>query len=154
MQSFHHDRDDFRMLKAFACLTETTATSGPHEFVGETHTFDALVSLMNRKAWISVRQENDFLNWMEQHRKSDADVLRNFPRENIRTITGPRGSTFFEDTRGLHRGLPPVDAPRLVFEICYTLLPRHNVQYAQIPRPSAPAPLEPGAAYATRLFYR
>lgn len=153
MQNFHHDRDDFRMLKVFCYLTDTTATSGPHEFVDETHSFEALLGFMGRRLWTSTTEQKKFLEWMEVHRKEDSDVAGMFPKENIRTITGPRGSSFFEDTRGLHRGLPPVDAPRLAFEICYSMAPKFNSSYAPIPRPCAVA-ADPGAAYANRLFYR
>lgn len=153
MQNFHHDRDDFRMLKVFTYLTDTTETTGPHQFVEETHSFDALVGLMRRKTWTSAQQQLEFLRWMEVHRKDDGDVARNFPKENIRTITGARGSTFFEDTRGLHRGLPPVSGPRLAFEICYALVPKYNGEYAPIPYPCDPGPLSPATAYANRLFY-
>lgn len=153
MQNFHHDRDDFRMLKVFAYLTDTSEASGPHEFVEETHSYEALTAFMKRQDWTDQRQQA-FLDWMEVHRKQDSDVARTFPKENIRTITGPRGSTFFEDTRGLHRGLPPVSAPRHVFEICYCLAPKLNTTYAPIPRACVPSPLEAGAAYATRLFYK
>lgn len=154
MQNFHHDRDDFRMLKVFCYLTDTTPTSGPHEFVEETHSFDSLVTFMGRRAWASAAEQHKFLNWMEVHRKEDADVMRIFPKENIRTITGARGASFFEDTRGLHRGLPPIDAPRLVFEICYSLAPKFNATYTPVPRPCVPADTSPAAAYATRLFYQ
>ncbi len=153
MQHFHHDRDDFRMLKLFCYLTDVTPTSGPHEFVEETHSFDALLGLMGRRKWQSAAEQKEFLQWMEAHRKEDADVSRMFPAENIRTITGPRGATFFEDTRGLHRGLPPVNAPRLAFEICYALTPKHNGVYAPIALPCAVA-AGPGASYANRLFYQ
>ena len=153
MQNFHHDRDDFRMLKVFSYLTDTTPTSGPHEFVDETHSFDGLLAFMGRKRWSSTAEQKQFLEWMEVHRKDDADVRRAFPKENIRTITGPRGSTFFEDTRGLHRGLPPVDAPRLAFEICYSLTPKFNGTYAPVPRPCAMGD-DPSTTYATRLIYQ
>ncbi len=152
MQHFHHDRDDFRMLKVFCYLTDVTRTSGPHEFVDETHSFDALIGFMGRRTWLSTAEQKQFLEWMEVHRKEDADVARQFPRESIRTITGARGSSFFEDTRGLHRGLPPVDTPRLVFEICYSLAPKFNSTYAPIPRPCAVTG-DQGSSYANRLFY-
>lgn len=153
MQYFHHDRDDFRMLKLFCYLTDVTPTSGPHEFVEETHSFDALLGFMGRRTWLSTSEQKQFLQWMEVHRKEDADVVRQFSRENVRTITGARGSTFFEDTRGLHRGLPPVDAPRLAFEICYSLAPKFNGTYTPIPRPCTVSG-DRAAGHANRLFYK
>lgn len=152
MQHFHHDRDDFRMLKVFAYLTDTTETSGPHEFVEETHSFDTLMAFMGRRTWLNARQQKEFVQWMEVHRKDDQEVARYFP-ENVRTITGTRGTSFFEDTRGLHRGLPPVTAPRLAFEILYALSPKLNTLYTPIPRTCAVNPMDSMGTYATRLFY-
>jgi hypothetical protein len=135
MQHFHHDRDDFRCLKLFVYLTDVTEETGPHQYVDGTHETAALDS-------ISTAPE--FWAWLDRsHRKSDADVAERFwfPR----TITGPAGSTFLEDTRGLHRGVPPVSAPRLAFEICYTMLPKSNASYRPIPWQTS--------CEATRLFY-
>jgi hypothetical protein len=153
MQNYHHDRDDFRSLKVFTYLTDTTLSTGPHEFVEETHSIDALEALMIRQRWNSAEAYRDFMGWMEVHRKDDGEVARRFPKENIRTVTGARGTTFFEDTRGLHRGLPPTEGPRLAFEFCYALLPKHNSQYTPIARPCSPAAVSPVADYATRLLY-
>ena len=154
MQNYHHDRDDFRSLKLFAYLTDTSETSGPHQFVEETHSFETLVSFIQRQKWTDPAQYEAFLQWMEVHRKKDHDVTEYFPKENIRTITGARGTTFFEDTRGLHRGVPPLSSPRLAFEICYSLNPKHNQKYNAVPRPSAVGQISAGIAYATRLFYQ
>ena len=153
MQNFHYDRDDFRVLKIFTYLTDTTATTGPHEFIDGTHSFDALMAYMRRRTWLNAQQQTDFIHWIETHRKEDSDVFNYFPKESIRTITGQRGSTFFEDTRGLHRGLPPETGPRLAFEICYALAPKTNTRYKPAPRACAVDPGYPAASYATRLFY-
>lgn len=154
MQNFHHDRDDFRMLKLFAYLTDTTVETGPHEFVDETHTFGALLGVMGRRQWPDKHSQMQFLQWMEMHRKNEADVRKYFPQQNIRTIVGPRGSTFFEDTRGLHRGVPPEKGARWAFEFCYSLLPKSNAQYTPLPRPPEVTNVSARAAYATRLFYK
>ncbi len=153
MQNFHHDRDDFRLLKVFTYLTDATETTGPHEFIQETHSFNALMSFMSRGAALTGQQQKEFVQWMEQHRKADDDVHKYFPKENILTITGNRGATFFEDTRGLHRGLPPVTGPRLAFEICYTMTPKLSSIYKPIPRACAADPTYAGTTRATRLFY-
>jgi hypothetical protein len=153
MQHFHHDRDDFRSLKVFTYLTDTTEKTGPHEFVEETHTMAALESFMSRTNWASDQEREKFLRWIEVHRKEEKDAARFFPKENIRTITGTRGTTFFEDTRGLHRGVPPAEAPRMAFEFCYALLPKFNTQYTPIARPRDVPGISPVSAYSTRLFY-
>ena len=121
MQYFHHDRDDFRCLKLFVYLTDVTEETGPHQYVEGTHETEALGN-----------RPDEFWRWLDaSHRKHEADVAEWFwfPR----TITGSAGATFLEDTRGLHRGVPPKTGPRLAFEICYTMLPKLNAAYGPIP---------------------
>lgn len=132
MQHFHHDRDDFRTLKLFVYLTDVDETTGPHQYVDGTHESRAISN-----------GSPAFWAWLDKsHRKDEREVCALF---KPRTITGPKGSTFLEDTRGLHRGVPPMSGPRLAFEICYTLLPKHNAHYRPIPWETSHE--------ATRLFY-
>lgn len=138
MQHFHHDRDDFRCLKLFVYLTDVADKTGPHVFVDGSHDSEQLCA-----GWV----DDDFWAWMDaSHRKDEASVREWFDDCDIRTIEGPAGSTFLEDTRGLHRGVPPVDAPRLAFEICYTMLPKYGTAYKR-PIPWREAPDQ------CRLFY-
>jgi hypothetical protein len=155
MQFFHHDRDDFRCLKLFVYLTDTPLDAGPHQFVDETHSFKTLLNFVNRRTWENKAEKIEFLRWMEEHRKKEVDVHAYFPPENIRVVSGDRGTTFLEDTRGLHRGIPPVSRPRLAFEICYSLMPKHNEVYKPTQRPSAVRPQKrsstrPGASTTVR----
>jgi len=150
MQNFHHDRDDFRCLKLFVYLTPVTAQTGPHEYVDGTHTLDAIIRLAAPEQLHRTHLQK-FLGWLEVHRKDEQDVVAAFPGGRIRTILGESGSTFLEDTRGFHRGVPPRAAPRFAFEICYSLLPKYNAKYEPIVRTMA---VDPAVAYATRLFYR
>lgn len=154
MQHFHHDRDDFRCLKLFVYLTDTPSDAGPHVFVEETHSFKTLLAFMGRRTWASRAETTKFLTWMETHRKKERDVEAFFPPENIRVVTGLRGSAFLEDTRGLHRGVPPVTKPRLAFEICYSLMPKYNESYTPIQRPAAMGEPSKMVKYATRCFYK
>ena len=150
MQYYHHDRDDFRQLKFFAYLTPVTTKTGPHQYVDSTHTFAAVMDAARKRPGEEIMA---LLNWLEKHRKAPEELAAYLPSANIRTITGDRGASFFEDTRGLHRGVPPVSGPRFAFEICYALLPKHNTNYRPISRPPI-GPVTAKVAYATRLFYR
>ena len=135
MQYFHHDRDDFRCLKLFAYLTDVTEDTGPHQYVDGTHDSATITHPLDT---------DEFWEWMDKsHRKSEADVAGWFGKP--RTITGPAGSTFLEDTRGIHRGVPPISGPRMVFEICYAMRAKSNTDYKPIPWGIT--------CEATRLFY-
>lgn len=99
-QQFHFDLDRLRFLKFFVYLTDVTDDTGPHQFVRGSH----------RALPIALRQDK---------RYSDAEVHEHYPNDVV-TITGPRGTMFFADTRGLHRGLPVREGHRLVFQMEYT----------------------------------
>ena len=152
MQYFHHDRDDFRQVKLFVYLTDVDDRSGPHIFVKKTHSSDVLMEWA-QQALPKAESIASFWQWMEFHRKTDETVNQIFPAEWVTNIVGSRGTSFFEDTRGLHRGLPPQSHNRLIFQICYSLMPKLNETYTPIPRPSGTATDEL-SRYACRLFYK
>ncbi len=159
MQMFHHDRGDFRSCNLFVYLTDVSEGSGPHAFVERTHEMDILMPLMAQRFADKPEVFQKFWQWMEQHRKTDAEVLELFPREEVKVFTGPRGTSFFEDTRGLHKGTRPQTAPRFVFEIFYSVLPKMNEDVAPRRRSELKMPagletdtarLPPLVRYATR----
>lgn len=119
-QLFHQDRGDFLSLNLFIYLTDVDENSGAHEFCLKTHTFENLKSLLSSK---NISEDNFWPWWERSHRKSDKDVASFF---DIKTITGKAGSAFFEDTRGLHRGLLPKNKSRLVLELVWVLVPQFN----------------------------
>lgn len=99
-QQFHFDLDRLSFLKVFVYLTEVNEHTGPHVYVRGTH----------RDVPRQFRKDR---------RYSDAEVVPIFG-EDIRTISGPRGTVFLADTRGLHKGQTLLDGYRLVFQTEYT----------------------------------
>ena len=160
MQSFHHDRGDFRSCNLFVYLTDVSEETGPHAFVAGTHDFDLLYAdVMERFSPYSERF-SDFWKWMQVHRKTDDDVLKYFEDE-IKVYTGPKGTSFLEDTRGLHKATIPTKGPRLAFEIVYTTLPKFNEPVLLASRLGAGNvrigngnAQDPLVKYATRAIYR
>ncbi|WP_332818463.1 phytanoyl-CoA dioxygenase family protein [Sphingopyxis sp.] len=98
-EMFHRDVDDLRFAKLFVYLTDVTSTSGPHMFVKGSHRSEKL---------------------SERIRYSDDSVEENFPKQDILKLTGSAGTMFLENTFGLHRGVPPSDEPRLIFQVLYS----------------------------------
>ena len=100
-----------------------------------------------------------FWRWMETHRKSDKDVGTIFTEAEIKRHVGIKGTSFLEDTRGLHKGQFPVEGRRLIFELCYSLLPKYNDSFYPIHRGSISdievyqLPKNSRAYYTNRLFY-
>ena len=102
-QFFHRDNDSIRFLKLFVYLSDVDDKSGPHVFVQGTHASNDLLELGRR--------------WQ------DAEVAAAGLGDRIRQFVGPFGTSFLEDTYGLHKGQLPEDRPRLVLQVRYTLFP-------------------------------
>lgn len=98
-QQFHFDLDRVRFLKVFVFLTDVDERTGPHVYVVGTH----------RSSPARFRADG---------RHADAAVLPAFG-DAVRTITGPRGTIFVADTRGLHKGQHLESGHRLVFQTEY-----------------------------------
>jgi hypothetical protein len=98
-EMFHRDVDDLRFVKLFVYLTDVTIESGPHMFVRGSHKSEDL---------------------SERIRYSDEVVQDAFPQQDILTLTGSAGTMFLENTFGLHRGVPPSQEPRLIFQVLYS----------------------------------
>jgi hypothetical protein len=145
----------------FVYLTDVDAGTGPHAFVERTHEIDILRQVAAQRFANHPDALNAFWRWMEQHRKTDEEVLRFFPKEEVISFVGPKGTSFFEDTRGLHKGTRPSTGPRLAFEIFYSVLPKFNevlnpVRRADLKLPAGmetdTAKLSPLVRYATRQY--
>lgn len=99
---YHRDYDDLRFVKLFLYLTDVDVESGPHAFVRGSHKQDKI---------------------LRRTRFSEDDVAAQFPPEDCLQIEGRAGTNFLENTFGLHRGIPPVSKPRLIFQVLYSLRP-------------------------------
>jgi hypothetical protein len=107
-QFYHRDLDDFRFLKMFIYLTDVNEDNGPHIYVKGSHKSNKLKQL---------------------RRFSDAEVNELFTRFNILTLTKPRGTTFIEDTYGIHKGQLPLKGKRLILQVQYSYFPLHVENY-------------------------
>lgn len=98
-QQFHFDLDRLRFLKVFVFLTDVDEEHGPHVYVRGTH----------RSAPQRFRADG---------RHPDEEVLPAFG-DDVCSISGPRGTVFLADTRGLHKGRALQRGHRLVFQTEY-----------------------------------
>ena len=103
-QFFHRDNDSIRFLKLFVYLTDVDENSGPHVFIAGSHERPEMVDAGGR-------------------RFTDDDVAQAGLLKHAHHFTGPFGTAFLEDTFGLHKGQMPIDKPRLILQVRYTLLP-------------------------------
>lgn len=98
---FHFDVHSYNFIYANYYLTDVDATSGAHVMVHGTHRDKPLPWLFG------------------QARRSDDEVGRVYPAENVRTIAGPRGLGFLQDSSCYHKALPPKTRDRLMLHIRY-----------------------------------
>ena len=82
-RQFHFDYAGWHSLNLFIYLTDVAETSGAHQVVIGTHGA--------RHTWDAVRVAIP-----------EQEIFDRFPHR-IRTITGPAGTAFFEDTSAFHR---------------------------------------------------
>jgi hypothetical protein len=82
-RQFHFDYAGWHSLNLFIYLTDVAEHSGAHQIVVGTHGA--------RHAWDAVRVAIP-----------DQEIIDRFPNR-VRTITGPAGTAFFEDTSAFHR---------------------------------------------------
>jgi hypothetical protein len=112
LQTFHRDSEDWRYFKVLVYLTDVGAGDGPHVYVRGTHRTRAPVRLKIQ---------------------SDGEVSREYGAERLITAMGERGFAFAVDTAGVHKGAPPVDKPRLMLQIQYSLF--RSYAYLYEPQP-------------------
>ncbi len=101
-QFYHRDNDAIRFVKLFIYLSDVGDNDGPHVFVRGSHRSSALLT--------------------RSKRHSDAEVAAQINPADVVRFTGPFGTTFLEDTYGLHKGELPTENARLVLQVRYSLV--------------------------------
>ncbi len=116
-QKWHRDRDDFSELKLFMYATDVDHGSGPHAFIPGSHKYSNLPRLFPNALL------DDPIITAEEHAFLSNNQLFDYGlhKSNVKPWIGPKGTTFLEDTRGLHRAFRPTNKPRLIFSIVWTV---------------------------------
>ena len=100
-QMFHFDLDRIKWLKFFIYLTDVNINSGPHVYVSGTHKpFSKPYKFMLRG----------------YKRILDEEINNSYEQSRIKTICGDKGTIIIGDTSCYHKGLPPLNENRLIFE--------------------------------------
>lgn len=97
-QQFHYDGDRAAFIKMFVYLSDVDLANGPHTYVPGSH-----------------RDKPREL--LHGDRLSDDQVARHYPKDRWQVITGPKGTVFFADTQGFHKGGRVEQGSRAMFQI-------------------------------------
>ena len=84
-QLFHYDYDRSNFIKMFIYLTDVDESNGPHVYVPNSH----------------MERPKDLLSG---ERITDERMSTHYPPSTWQTITGKKGTLFFADTQGFHKG--------------------------------------------------
>lgn len=99
-QQFHYDVGDFKSLNLFFYLTDTEEDCGPHVVIENTHKSKSPLQFIN-------------------HRLTDNEAHIKYG-DQIKVITGKKGTGFFEDCMSFHKQLMG-KKPRLMLTLVYTM---------------------------------
>jgi hypothetical protein len=97
-QLYHFDMDRLKFIKFFVYVTDVGPENGPHVYVSGS---------VKRKPRELLRDD----------RIPDEQIDHHYPAERVTEITGPRGTIFAADTRGLHKGKPLRVGHRLLLQL-------------------------------------
>jgi hypothetical protein len=101
-QLYHFDMNKVKFLKVFVYVTDVGPENGAHCFIMKSHKTGAIPSSLLERGYARI---------------ADDEVEKCYPPEDFVEITGPRGTIFVEDTRGLHKGKRLEKGDRLAFEL-------------------------------------
>jgi hypothetical protein len=101
-QFFHRDRDAIKFVKLFVYLSDVDEGEGAHVYIPGSQNDEALLE--------------------RRRRYHDSEVFEVFPNR-AKMMTGAQGTTFLEDTFGLHKGAVPATRCRLLLQVRYTSFP-------------------------------
>jgi hypothetical protein len=134
-QLWHKDPGDRQILRLFLYMDEVGPGSGPLSYVPGSH------ELGERQ----VRPEA-FLE-ENTYRTTDAMMEKVAPRETWVTATGPRGTIYFVDTRGYHKGGHVKEKDRLAYNAMWTSAANKRGEYFKRSVDIGPQ-ADPAVAYA------
>ena len=119
-QKWHRDNDDISFFKIFIALEKINENNGAHCFIKKTHNRGKLHKL---KGYNSTKY-NTFKVFEE-------DQLFKFISPELKTVANSNfGTTIFEDTSGIHRGIKPIKKSRLILSFEYfSRLSPHFVEF-------------------------
>ena len=100
-QMFHFDLDRIKWLKFFIYLTDVNEDNGPHVYIEKTHKAFSKPYKFMLKGY---------------QRIDDKEIYDSYGNDRIKKIIGKAGTVIIGNTSCYHKGIPPKNGNRLIFE--------------------------------------
>ena len=157
-QLFHFDMDNYKFCKLFIYLVDVDEQTGPHMYIPGSHRLDVIREKLDQTI-TRTGSGDTFDQWYYMKlRKEDQEVADFLGIDPIQ-LTGSAGSCFLTNTRGIHKGLPPLTRDRFVIQVEYALMPvpTELVESSPVPKSGtetipARSVQDPISAYLNRLY--
>ena len=104
-QFWHFDMDRPKWLKVFIYLNDIDLDNGPHCFISKSHLNNGINYNIRKYGYSRIQN-----NLIEKY----------YSNNDIKYITGKKGSLLLEDTRGLHKGLRVKKNSRILLQFQYS----------------------------------
>ncbi len=125
-QLFHIDMGDYRFCLMFIYLTNVDMGGGPHTYIEGTHELDNINEIRSNYDG----DEEKWNDWFFMKlRKTDEEVDHYLNGLKPVSLTGPEGSSFLVNTRGIHKGMLPTTSDRLIIQIVYGITPMLQTEF-------------------------
>ena len=104
-QLYHFDLDRIKWLKIFVYINDVNEEQGPHYYIEGSHLTGAKPQYLLDRGYVRI---------------SDDEILKNYPKNKVKNITGKAGAVFAGDTKCWHKGTPVIKGKRMVLQLEYT----------------------------------
>lgn len=119
--NFHMDHHGHKFLKLFVYLDDVSLGDGQHEYICGTHYWSSFKQSDPFKKFAKLRTQVLAKRRYQGHFTINDAVIERYLAPNIIRCEGVAGTTFIEDTSGLHRGTPLTKASsRMILQVLYT----------------------------------
>ncbi len=121
--NFHMDHHGFKYIKAFYYLSSIEDGGGQHEYIEGSHNENRFDKKLNRidKNKSEIWPEIKLKRQKKGKFKLNTQLLQKYLKDDIVKKIGKSGTSFLEDTNGLHRGTKIKNGKeRILFQVLYT----------------------------------
>ena len=105
-QKWHRDQEDFKMLKVFILFSDVNDKNGPTNYVKSTKNGSKFGNIAPNMIWAKNHwsKYNKILGKIYNKTREIIPFNYPIPRKSIVKATGKKGTIYFLDTNGLHKG--------------------------------------------------